>query len=210
MKKSKITTVILFAIIFVLVVALGFTIYFTAFKNVNIPSFVSSLFKTNKTSIKDNEIKEEVYVSKLSLKRYFTVDFEGKEYTAKIYPDKTMGIMISKDGAIAKQIENKINLTGNIDKTDITDVDLVYEVKLGTKADIQFLVVKTDGTLWKINTEQLYKDGKIEFIKIEGLFKIARIYQTGVIANNLNYTNANNVIAVDINGLEYIITKLLK
>lgn len=48
--------------------------------------------------------------------------------------------------------------------------------------------------------------GQITFKQIEGIKDIELIFQTGIITKNSSYAYANNVIAVDINGKEFIIT----
>lgn len=199
--RGKYTTIILFAILTILVVVLGFVAYFNFIKT---PDDFYKLLNIDRGSNNKSD-----FLSFISAKRNYEVDIAGKEFNAKIYKDSTMGIMIYREGKVANNMENKLYLTGNFEKTSISDVDFAYEVKTGTKETPQFVVVRKNGEVYKINSEMLYEYGVVVFDKIEGLSKIVRIYQTGIIADNPDFANANNVIAVDASGKEYIITKFL-
>jgi len=200
MGANRHTTLMLMTFVILLFGALVFTIYYLFFGGEKTFDFIK---------INNKGIEEEIYVSPLSSKRKNVVEIDGKEYIARIYKDGALGVMIYQEGEVAKKMQNTLILTGNIERTNIKPVDMTYEVKAGTDAETFFLVVRTDGRVYKINNEILYKYGSITFDKLEGLEKIARIYQTGVILENPKYSNANNVIAVDIKGNEYIITDLL-
>lgn len=51
--------------------------------------------------------------------------------------------------------------------------------------------------------------GQIVFKQIKELKNIELIFQTGVITNKAAYSFANNIVAVDISGKEYVITDKL-
>lgn len=199
--RGKNTTMILLVVLGLLIIVLGFVAYFNFYKT---PEDFYKLIKLDTFSN-----NEEEFSSLISSKRNFEVDIAGQEFSAKIYKDNTMGIMIYREGIVAKNMENKLYLTGNFETTGMEDVDFAYEVKIGTNETPQFVVVRKNGEVYKINSEMLYEYGVVTFQKIEGLSKIVRIYQTGVITDNPEFTNANNVIAVDDTGTEYIITAYL-
>lgn len=194
MRRSNFITVMLVIIVIVLVAALAISVYYVFFSSGS--GFLS--LKNKDVNLGNTGV--------VSTGRKYTRKVSGKEFNAEIYSDGNMGISIYTEGEVASKMLNTKKLTGNIDKVEIKDVEDVYEVKAGKYAETALVVLKVDGTVSYLDLDELYKTGTVKFVKIEDLKSIVRIFQTGVITDVKGYSFANNVIAVDEVGKEYIIT----
>lgn len=195
MRRTRFITIMLFLIVFILVAALLVSIYYVFFSD-------DSGFLPFFSDTKEDTQKEEV----IEVTKKYTRKISGTEFDAEVYADGTMGISIYTEGEVASKMTNPSKLTGSIDKVDIEEVEFAYEVVAGQEKETAFVVLKENGTVYYVDLDNLYTNGKISLKQIEGLEDIVRIYETGIITDVEGYAHPYNVIAVDSKGTEYIIT----
>lgn len=195
MRRTRFITIMLFLIVFILVAALLVSVYYVFFSDDS--GFLPFFSETKE----ENTQKEVIEVTKK-----YTRKISGTEFNAEVYADGTMGISIYTEGEVASKMKNASKLTGNIDKVDIEDVEFAYEVIAGKEKETTFIVIKDNGTVYYLDLDNLYINGKVILKQIEGLEDIIRIYETGIITDVEGYAHPYNVIAVDSKGREYIIT----
>ncbi len=145
MRRSNLITALLVIIVLALLMGLVISVYYVFFSDES--GFLSLKNKQN----------ENVVQNVIPTGRTYTRNINGKEYTAEIYKDGTMGLSIYTDGTVAKKMQSTLTLTGSVDKTKITNVYYAYEVKVGSDGEYTLVVVKVDGTVWKLNLDTLYK-----------------------------------------------------
>ena len=196
MRRTRFITIMLFLIVFILIAALLVSVYYVFFSD---DSGFLPFFSDTK---EEDTQKEEV----IEVTKKYTRKISGTEFDAEVYADGTMGISIYTEGDVASKMESPSKLTGSIDKADITDVEFAYEVVAGKEKETAFVVIKDNGTVYYLDLDNLYINGKVVLKQIEGLEDIIRIYETGIITDVEGYSHPYNVIAVDSKGKEYIIT----
>lgn len=145
MRRSNLVTALLVIIVIFLMVGLVISIYYVFFSDES--GFLSLKNKQN----------EAIVQNVIPTGRTYTRNINGEEYTVEIYKDGTMGLSIYTDGVVAKNMQSTLTLTGSVDKTKITNVYYAYEVKVGSNGEYTLVVVKVDGTVWKLDLDTLYK-----------------------------------------------------
>lgn len=195
MRRTRFITIMLVIIVAILVLALCVSIYYVFFTTESgfLPFFLDQ----------DEDGKQDLIEE---ITRKYTRKVSGEEFDAEIYADGTMGIAIYTEGSVAAKMKNPTKLTGSIDKVDIQEVEYAYEVIAGKNKETTFVVLKEDGTVYYIDLDTLYNNNRVTLIPIDNLENIVRIYQTGIITDVEGYSHPYNVIAIDKNGKEHIIT----
>lgn len=206
---GRYTTLLLVIIVIILLFGVGITLYFVLdldwFNKEKITPYVEQEI----TPYKEEEIKENVQVSLDMTKRTYDIFVETDELKVVVYKDGTVGITMLENEKYKTLTTYKELLNKEV-KPSLKDIMKVYSVKVAKDkvAKDCIVLLDKDGNMYKLVESVLVSEGKYAFVKIEGIAKIVDIKQ---ITNNylVENTNGINLIAIDYEGNELLITDYL-
>lgn len=207
---GRYTTLLLVVIVIILLFGVGIALYFVLdldwFNKEKVTPYVE---QQPVTPYKEVEVKENIQVSLDMTKRTYDILVETDELKVIVYKDGTVGITMLENEKY-RTLTTYSELLNKEVKSSLKDIVKVYSVKV-SKDNIEkdcIILLDKDGNMYKLVESVLISEGKYAFVKIEGIAKIVDIKQ---ITNNylVENTNGINLIAIDYEGNELLITDYL-
>lgn len=207
-RTGKYTTLLLVIIVLILLFGVGIAIYYVLeldwFDKKPVQIYkeepqVTPYKEQGTTITKDYDITKRVYNLLLDTENIRVI----------VYKDGTVGVTLK-----ANDINNQVNIYKEIIdkevKPALTNIVKVYEVYASEndKKNSYIVLLDNTGNVYKLVNKELAKNGKIAFVKVQGLAKIVDIKQItneGLVEN----TTGVNAIAIDNEQNELILTNYL-
>lgn len=207
-RSGKYTTLLLVAIVLILLFGVGIALYYVlgldwfGKRQVDIYSEQPQVTPYKEVSV---EVVKDYDITK----RAYNLQLSTDDMNVVVYKNGTVGVTL-KDNGINNQVSVYSEIIGKEIKPALTNIVKVYEVYASENETRQRFVVLLDstGNVYKLSNTQLSRNGKIVFVKIQGLAKIVDIKQItndGVIEN----MSGINAIAIDNEQNELLLTNYL-
>ena len=205
-RANNYITFLLVLIVIILVFGVGLAIYYVL--DLNWFGKKVDIYAENIIPNEQIETKQRVEGYDLA-KRNYDIVINGDDFKITVYKDGTVGIKMidneeNRKVSIYKEIRDKEI------KTSLTNIVRAYEVYASktSTAKKYIVLVDKDGNLYKLVNEELIKDGRYAFVKIEGIAGIMDIKEISN-ENTSPLLEGINVIAIDSEGNEILLTDYL-
>ena len=205
-RANNYITFLLVLIVIILVFGVGLAIYYVL--DLNWFGKKVDIYAENIIPNEQIETKQRVEGYDLA-KRNYDIVINGDDFKITVYKDGTVGIKMidneeNRKVSIYKEIRDKEI------KTSLTNIVRAYEVYASktSTAKKYIVLVDKDGNLYKLVNEELIKDGRYAFGKIEGIAGIMDIKEISN-ENTSPLLEGINVIAIDSEGNEILLTDYL-